>query len=96
MDRYHDVSRTRMRRTPFVSLARPTDPMFLRGRTKTMTRLLAVTIVLFLALTGATMSHDEKKKKLPDPTPRKEAILKLFVSEFVDITPGKGKFPESF
>ncbi|MBI1831688.1 MAG: SUMF1/EgtB/PvdO family nonheme iron enzyme, partial [Planctomycetes bacterium] len=61
-----------------------------------MTRLLAVTIVLFLALTGATMSHDEKKKKLPDPTPRKEAILKLFVSEFVDITPGKGKFPESF
>jgi len=42
------------------------------------------------------MSQDEKKKKLPDPTPRKEAILKTFVAEFVAITPGKDKFPESF
>ena len=33
---------------------------------------------------------------VPDPTPRKDAILKLFAEEFVAITPGKGKFPESF
>jgi formylglycine-generating enzyme required for sulfatase activity len=38
----------------------------------------------------------EQKKKLDDPTPRKNAILKLFVEEFVPITPGKKKFPESF
>src|SRR5689334_16919122 len=36
------------------------------------------------------------KKKPDDPLPRKEAILKLFAEEFVPITPGEGKFPESF
>jgi formylglycine-generating enzyme required for sulfatase activity len=43
-----------------------------------------------------TTSASGGKKKLDDPTPRKEAILKLFAEEFVPITPGKGKFPESF
>jgi formylglycine-generating enzyme required for sulfatase activity len=47
-----------------------------------------------LGLTGAAYAGDKKKQE--DPTPRKEAILKLFASEFVDITPGKNKFPESF
>jgi formylglycine-generating enzyme required for sulfatase activity len=35
-------------------------------------------------------------KKFTDPTPRKEAILKLFAEEFVVLTPGKGKFPADF
>jgi formylglycine-generating enzyme required for sulfatase activity len=30
------------------------------------------------------------------PADRKDAILKLFVEEFVALTPGKGKFPASF
>lgn len=42
------------------------------------------------------ISSAGEQKKLPDPTPRKEAILKLFVSEFIAITPGKGKFPANF
>ena len=45
---------------------------------------------------GILGAGEQKKKPLPDPTPRKDAILKLFVEEFVPITPGKGKFPESF
>lgn len=47
-------------------------------------------------LVGGTWAQGDKKKPLPDPTPRKDAILKLFVEEFVPITPGKDKFPESF
>ena len=49
-----------------------------------------------LCLAGGTGMGNDKKKELPDPMPRKDAILKLFVNEFVAITPGKGKFPESF
>ena len=41
-------------------------------------------------------SFSAQDKKTPDPTPRKDAILKLFAEEFVAITPGKGKFPDSF
>ncbi|HZZ79616.1 MAG TPA: formylglycine-generating enzyme family protein [Gemmataceae bacterium] len=58
-----------------------------------MTRTIGILIVGLLAI---TVSAAGDKKKLPDPTARKDAILKLFVSEFVAITPGKGKFPESF
>jgi formylglycine-generating enzyme required for sulfatase activity len=54
--------------------------------------------LLMFGLFSATLSvgAGNKKKPLPDPTPRTDAILKLFVEEFVAITPGKGKFPESF
>ncbi len=34
--------------------------------------------------------------KFPDPTPRKEAILRRCAEEFVTLTPGQGKFPASF
>ncbi len=47
-----------------------------------------------LCLAGWTIAGE--KKKPDDPTPRKDAILKLFAEEFVPITPGKKKFPESF
>lgn len=47
-----------------------------------------------VCLTGWTIAAEQKKGE--DPTPRKDAILKLFLAEFVPITPGKGKFPESF
>jgi formylglycine-generating enzyme required for sulfatase activity len=56
--------------------------------------LSAITL-LTLGMLGVAGTGGEKKK-LPDPTPRKEAILKLFVEEFVPITPGQGKFPASF
>ena len=49
-----------------------------------------------VCLIGASSAGGDKKNPLPDPTPRKDAILKLFVEEFVPITPGKAKFPESF
>jgi formylglycine-generating enzyme required for sulfatase activity len=58
-----------------------------------MTRTIGIFLVGLLAFTAGAAGD---KKKLPDPTARKDAILKLFVSEFVSITPGKGKFPESF
>jgi len=54
-------------------------------------------IALVLGAVGmAALSLAGEQKKLPDPIPRKAAILKLFAEEFVAITPGKGKFPESF
>ncbi len=56
------------------------------------------TCLFILCLFSTTVNLDagDKKKPLPDPTPRKDAILKLFVEEFVAITPGTGKFPASF
>ncbi len=52
---------------------------------------------ILLALTCLAFSTQaQQQKQLPDPTPRKEAILKLFVAEFVPISPGKDKFPASF
>jgi formylglycine-generating enzyme required for sulfatase activity len=53
-------------------------------------------IAPFLVAIALTAAGQEKEKKLPDPTPRKPAILKLFVEEFVELTPGKDKFPASF
>jgi len=55
----------------------------------------AVLLSLIVATTAIPAAAD-KKKKPDDPTPRREPILKLFVDEFVPITPGMGKFPESF
>ncbi len=49
-----------------------------------------------LPLCFLAVSEAGQKKKIADPTPRKDAILKRFVDEFVAITPGKGKFPDSF
>lgn len=62
---------------------------------------LGLTLVLFLAppLLLEFLAHLQaqgQKKVLPDPTPRKEQILELFVKEFIQVTPGKGKFPASF
>jgi formylglycine-generating enzyme required for sulfatase activity len=38
----------------------------------------------------------QPKKELPDPTPRTEEILKLFVEEFIDLGQAKVKFPAKF
>jgi formylglycine-generating enzyme required for sulfatase activity len=61
-----------------------------------MKKALFAFALCLLCLAGGTWAGGDKKKPLPDPTPRKDAILKLFVEELVPITPGKGKFPESF
>ncbi|MSU79485.1 MAG: formylglycine-generating enzyme family protein [Gemmataceae bacterium] len=56
-----------------------------------------MTFALFaLAFCFLAVSDAGQKKKFPDPTPRKDAILNRFADEFVAITPGKGKFAESF
>ncbi len=56
-----------------------------------------MTFALFaLAFCFLAVSDAGQKKKFPDPTERKDAILKRFADEFVGITPGKGKFAESF
>ena len=52
--------------------------------------------LLCLLSLATVIDAGDKKKPLPDPTPRKDAILKLFAEEFVPITPGKGKFSDSF
>jgi formylglycine-generating enzyme required for sulfatase activity len=60
-----------------------------------MKKSIHALVLVGLCLAGGTWAGGAKKKP-EDPTPRKEAILKLFVEEFVPITPGKGTFPESF
>jgi formylglycine-generating enzyme required for sulfatase activity len=42
-----------------------------------------------------TVTADEKKVKPPTPAERAK-LLKTFNTEFVSITPGKGKFPKTF
>ena len=59
-------------------------------------KFAAFFLVLPALMMVAVLGAGEQKKKLPDPAPRKAAILKLFVDEFVAITPGQGKFPASF
>src|SRR6516164_607355 len=61
-----------------------------------MKKALFAFALCLLCLVGGTWAGGDKKKPLPDPTPRKDAILKLFTEEFVPITPGKGKVPQSF
>src|SRR5438128_2644245 len=63
-------------------------------RGKLMKKLIATFGVLGACF--ASSLAEDGKKKIPDPIARKDAILKTFVEEFVAITPGKGKFPESF
>src|SRR5687767_1775557 len=55
-----------------------------------------VIVALLSAVVCMSVSSQEKDKKLPDPTPRKAEILKLFADEFILITPGQGKYPASF
>ena len=43
-----------------------------------MMKTMSALAVCLLCLVGWTWAGDQKKK-LPDPTPRKDAILKLFV-----------------
>ncbi|MBI2808555.1 MAG: formylglycine-generating enzyme family protein [Planctomycetes bacterium] len=61
-----------------------------------MKKNIPLLLLAFATITATTWSQGAKKKPLPDPTPRKDAIVKLFAEEFVPITPGKGKFPASF
>jgi len=58
------------------------------------TQSSSIFLFSLLFLVGGIRAGDDKK--LPDPTPRKDAILKLFAEEFAPITPGQGKFPESY
>lgn len=51
---------------------------------------------LLLALTLAAPVLGGGKKKYEDPTPRKEAILKRCVAEFVRLAPGTAKYPDRF
>lgn len=56
-----------------------------------MTRPLAALLAL-----AALVSLGFGKDLPPDTMKRKDAILKLFADEFIQVTPGKGKFPQSF
>ena len=71
--------------------------MLTNGRLKTGPTFRRTRMAIALLLVSLTIVQaGGDKKKLEDPTPRKEPILKLFAEEFVPITPGQGKFPESF
>ena len=54
---------------------------------------IALPIMVFC---GWSLYGGDGKKKFDDPTPRTDAILKLFTEEFVTLTPGKGPFPAEF
>ncbi len=46
-------------------------------------RHLLITILLLSSIGYVNDAQAQEKKKYEDPTPRKEAILKRFVAEFV-------------
>ena len=60
-----------------------------------MLKLLGLAAVLLLGLTVLAMTPSPTPAKDPDAD-AKNKILRLFLSEFVELTPGKGKFPASF
>ena len=54
-------------------------------------------LLLFFALTNTSAVYADDDKKDGDmEKPNLQALLKTFASEFVAITPGKGKFPKTF
>lgn len=53
-------------------------------------------IAFALAACAAAVSLTAAAPEKFDPFPRKKEILKLFVEEFVPLTPGKGPHPQSF
>lgn len=59
---------------------------------RTASLLLPATIAILLS--GANRASAENKSSPVNDDQRK--LLKVFVAEFVDITPGKGDFPKSF
>lgn len=52
-----------------------------------------LTIAVTIAFTNSLQAADKKK---PAGKPTQMQLLKTFAQEFIDITPGKGKFPKSF
>jgi formylglycine-generating enzyme required for sulfatase activity len=60
---------------------------------KELSMLRCVTVLLIACVAGLGGLAQEKEKKLPDPTPRRAEILKRFAEDFVQLTPGTGKFP---
>ena len=55
-------------------------------------KTLAATLALVIAAASLSLAAPEKF----DPLPRKQEILKLFVDEFVKLTPGTDPYPRSF
>ncbi|MBM82690.1 MAG: gluconolaconase [Planctomycetaceae bacterium] len=53
-------------------------------------------MVAMLVWGSSAMTRAEDKKGDDMAKPTREQLLKTFASEFVEITPGKGKFPKSF
>jgi formylglycine-generating enzyme required for sulfatase activity len=59
--------------------------------------LTGTTLAILVTLTTTfPVSRAGGKKDFPDPTPRKQQILKRFAAEFVSLTPGTGQFPAAF
>jgi formylglycine-generating enzyme required for sulfatase activity len=59
-------------------------------------RTSALIGILLLGCCSLALEGGDAKQKFPDPTPRREAILKRFAGEFVVLSPGTGKFPACF
>ncbi|GAB4155448.1 MAG: formylglycine-generating enzyme family protein [Planctomycetaceae bacterium] len=62
--------------------------------------LLLFSMIVFGLLAGpvseTNIARADQKKAKPVTAAERMKLLKVFMSEFVDITPGKGKFPKSF
>ncbi|MFO0866289.1 MAG: formylglycine-generating enzyme family protein [Gemmataceae bacterium] len=57
--------------------------------------MLRYLLMVVLALIPS-FAFAQGAKDFPDPTPRRAEILKLFRGEFIEITPGQGKYPAKF
>jgi len=60
------------------------------------TLIVLSTLMIFAGTTALSAAEGADSVSKTSSTEKRRELLKTFVSEFVEITPGKGKFPASF
>lgn len=61
-----------------------------------LSRRMAATLIAAVAIPVVSTAAEPQAEKPPAAKPGRTKLLKTFVSEFVEITPGRGEFPRSF
>lgn len=78
----------------FRDVARKTKHV--SGRWARFVLSAACGLLMLVIIAVEKTAAENEKKNVDRPAPSKLELLKTFASEFVAITPGKGKFPKSF
>tara|TARA_R100001132_G_C3271765_1_gene93847 strand:- start:128 stop:1225 length:1098 start_codon:yes stop_codon:yes gene_type:complete len=80
--------------TKFEPVVKHMNP--LKNVSSTRPQMALISLVFFMLAGLTTLSAEEKPKSPPANPEGKTELLKVFVKELVPITPGTGKFPQTF